>query len=187
LLSAGHEVVAVLTQPDRPSGRGRQLTESFVKKIAKQYNIPVLQPETLQDEKIQKILQNSTLQNIQPQKQDNAKATYSKKINKSDAILDWNKSAIELDCQIRAFIPWPIAYAKLGEQTIRIWRAQPLNSDVKENPGKIINVNKNGIDVATGKGILRLQLIQFSGGKPLEITGALNSKKDLFKQYDTFA
>lgn len=49
-----HEVVAVLTQPDRPSGRGMQLTASPVKKLAQQHGIPVLQPVTLKTEEAQK-------------------------------------------------------------------------------------------------------------------------------------
>ena len=47
ILSAGHEVVAVLTQPDRPAGRGLQLQESPVKRLAKAKHIPVLQPQSL--------------------------------------------------------------------------------------------------------------------------------------------
>ena len=47
ILSAGHEVVAVLTQPDRPAGRGLQLQESPVKRLAKANHIPVLQPQSL--------------------------------------------------------------------------------------------------------------------------------------------
>lgn len=49
-----HEVVAVLTQPDRPSGRGMQLTASPVKQLALQRGIPVLQPVTLKTEEAQK-------------------------------------------------------------------------------------------------------------------------------------
>ncbi|MDH2916997.1 MAG: methionyl-tRNA formyltransferase [Gallionella sp.] len=49
-----HEVAAVLTQPDRPSGRGMQLTASPVKQLAQQHGIPVLQPATLKTEEVQK-------------------------------------------------------------------------------------------------------------------------------------
>jgi len=47
LLSAGEEVAAVVTQPDRPAGRGQKLAESPVKRFARQHNIPVLQPEKI--------------------------------------------------------------------------------------------------------------------------------------------
>jgi len=51
-MEAGHSVVAVYTQPDRPAGRGRQLTASPVKRLAEECGIPVLQPETLRDDAV---------------------------------------------------------------------------------------------------------------------------------------
>lgn len=56
LLAAGHQVVAVLTQPDRPSGRGMQLTPSPVKQCALKHGLPVLQPLTLRQSEIQQTL-----------------------------------------------------------------------------------------------------------------------------------
>ena len=53
LMAAGHEVVLVLTQPDRPAGRGMKLTASPVKALALQHHLPVLQPETLKDVAVQ--------------------------------------------------------------------------------------------------------------------------------------
>ena len=47
LHDSGHTVLAVVTQPDRPKGRGRKLTPPPVKKTALQYGYPVLQPETV--------------------------------------------------------------------------------------------------------------------------------------------
>ncbi|HAF45299.1 MAG: methionyl-tRNA formyltransferase [Sideroxydans sp. GWF2_59_14] len=55
-LSKEHQVVAVLTQPDRPSGRGMQLTASPVKQLALQLALPVLQPATLKNEETQQEL-----------------------------------------------------------------------------------------------------------------------------------
>jgi methionyl-tRNA formyltransferase len=56
LLNSGHKILAVLTQPDRPAGRGMQLTASPVKKLALEYDIPVLQPASLKPEEIQQTL-----------------------------------------------------------------------------------------------------------------------------------
>lgn len=53
ILAAGLEVTYVLTQPDRPAGRGMQLQESAVKQLALQHHLPVVQPKTLRDEKVQ--------------------------------------------------------------------------------------------------------------------------------------
>lgn len=52
LLASPHQVIAVLTQPDRPAGRGRALQPSPVKALAVQHGIPVLQPETLKGTEI---------------------------------------------------------------------------------------------------------------------------------------
>jgi methionyl-tRNA formyltransferase len=56
LLGAGHQIVAVLTQPDRPSGRGMKQTASPVKELAQQYGILLLQPDTLKAESVQQLL-----------------------------------------------------------------------------------------------------------------------------------
>jgi len=56
LLANNHEVAAVLTQPDRPSGRGMQLAPSPVKQVAVQYGIPVMQPHTLRSAEVQQQL-----------------------------------------------------------------------------------------------------------------------------------
>lgn len=53
LLAAGHEACAVLTQPDRPAGRGMKLTPSPVKALASRHGLPVLQPSTLRDPAMQ--------------------------------------------------------------------------------------------------------------------------------------
>ena len=51
LLGGGHEVAAVVTQPDRPRGRGKSLVMSPVKETALKHGIPVLQPERIKKDK----------------------------------------------------------------------------------------------------------------------------------------
>ena len=58
LIAAGHEILVVLTQPDRPKGRGMKLTPSPVKILALQHNLPVWQPESLKDETVQQQLRD---------------------------------------------------------------------------------------------------------------------------------
>jgi len=53
LIDAGHQIVMVLTQPDRPAGRGMKLTASPVKQLAQQYQLPVFQPESLKPDEVQ--------------------------------------------------------------------------------------------------------------------------------------
>ena len=58
LIEAEHEILAVLTQPDRPKGRGMKLTPSPVKTLALQHNLPVWQPENLKDVAVQQQLRD---------------------------------------------------------------------------------------------------------------------------------
>lgn len=297
LLTTEHTIIAVLTQMDRPKGRGQKLTQSPVKETAlayQAYPIPVYQPLSLKDPEQQQLLKElqpdvmvvvsyglilppqvlsipkygcinvhvsllpkwrgaapiqrailagdtetgvtimqmdkgldtgdiltiqrcpiantdtsetlhhkladlgaktliETLEKLEknelsPIKQDNANATIAPKITKEEALIDWSKSAREIDCQIRAFNPWPVAFTRLKEETIRIFKAVPqVPEESKKNmsaepPGTIIAVDKNSIHVATHNGILSLLEIQLSGGKRLPVRDILNSKASLFQK-----
>ncbi len=98
---------------------------------------------------------------IVPRPQDDASAMYAGKIAKSDAPLDLTRSAVSLERQVRAFNPWPVADAELTDgQRLRIWQAAAVDVDVAASPGTILAAGAAGIDVATGKGLLRLERIQ---------------------------
>lgn len=118
---------------------------------------------------------------VKPIPQDDFLSCYAKKIIKEEGLIDWNLSAVELDRKIRAFNQWPVAFAVLSGNTIRIWQAEPLNKTIKNVPiGTILEANKWGIDVVTGNGILRLLKLQLSGGKVLSAEELLNAKHDMF-------
>lgn len=117
--------------------------------------------------------------------QSNFNSTYAEKITKEEAKIDWQKSAEEISRMVRAFNPWPIAYTQIAEQTLRIWQAMPLTAlsttlNTKKSCGTILNAGTQGIDVQTGDGILRLQMIQFPGGRALPVSEILKSKKEFF-------
>lgn len=116
--------------------------------------------------------------------QTNIGIIYAHKITKEEGKIDWTKSAKELDCMIRAFNPWPIAYTEISAKNIRIWQAEPLSSQtidlVNIQPGTIVQSSKQGIDVVTGDGLLRLLKLQLPGSKPLPILDILNAHQQLF-------
>ncbi len=103
--------------------------------------------------------------------------TYASKLTKAEAQIDWNKTAHQIDCQIRAFNPWPVAYSMLQEQRIRIWDAHVLATHSPERPGTMVQISPEGIDVACGKEtLLRLRVLQLDNGKALPVSALLQGR-----------
>ncbi|NNM14551.1 MAG: methionyl-tRNA formyltransferase, partial [Gammaproteobacteria bacterium] len=285
LHGAGHTIVAVLTQPDRPAGRGRKLQASPVKQAALALGLEVLQPLSLRKAAIKKQLRrlqadamivaayglilpqsvldiprlgclnihasllprwrgaapiqraieagdkqsgitimqmdagldtgdilsmhpvpispNETSQSLHdtlaslgaeaivgtlnkrahdklaPQTQDDALATYAKKLNKAEALINWNDSAASIERKVRAFDPWPCAYTLHNNQNLRVWKAQvqEIQKQVAKNyiPGEVIASTHAGIDVQTGAGVLRLLEVQESGRKRMPVSAFINA------------
>lgn len=268
IVAAGHHIPLVLTQPDRPAGRGMVLQASPVKRLALDLGLPVFQPPTLRDTQVQAaiaavgadlmvvaayglILPQAVLDlprlgciNIHasllprwrgaapiqrailagdaetgvcimqmeagldtgpvlsrgsvPIADDDTAASlhdrlaalgacltvdvlarlplpaepqasvgvsYAAKIEKAEARLDWQRSALELDRQIRAFNPFPGAQALHGETVIKLWQARPESGTGA--PGTILSADRHGILVACGEGALRVLELQKAGGKRL--------------------
>nr|VFK48256.1 MAG: methionyl-tRNA formyltransferase [Candidatus Kentron sp. TC]VFK50646.1 MAG: methionyl-tRNA formyltransferase [Candidatus Kentron sp. TC]VFK63948.1 MAG: methionyl-tRNA formyltransferase [Candidatus Kentron sp. TC] len=109
-----------------------------------------------------------------PIPQDHARATYAKRIVKAEGELDWNRAAVELERQVRAFVPWPIAYARFDDQVLRIWKSGVVASSGNAPPGTVIASSPMGIDIAAREGALRLLTVQKSGAKPISIADFLN-------------
>jgi methionyl-tRNA formyltransferase len=271
LIVAGHDIVMVLTQPDRPAGRGMQLRASPAKQLALQHDLNVYQPASLKPEaikttiaamqsdamvvaaygliiptvvlgmpkqgcfnihgsllprrrgaapihrailagdaetgvtimevvpkldagamiskKVIPVLETDTTQTLHDaishhgailmseamltlqetgrlnaEQQDETLVTYAHKVEKTESILDWRKTAVELSRQIRAFNPFPVATTKFREGTCRIWFATVLNENATAKTGEIIALDQH-IDVACGQQVLRIQELQMPGGK----------------------
>lgn len=285
LLDAKLDVIACLTQPDRPQGRGLKLTASPVKKLAMEFNVPVLQPSSLKPAAAQHeliklkpdlmivlayglilpqavldiplrgcinihgsilprwrgaapiqhaILAGDTETGITTMQmnagldtgdilkiypcailptdttgelfsrltalsqtaildtlselaagkivatpQNDAFATYAHKIDKQDAKIDWNLSAMEIDRRIRAYNPWPVAFTNLIDQTVRIWRSEISATATTKTPGSIIAIDPQGIEVATGVGTLRILQLQFPGKKVLTAPDVCHAHQEL--------
>jgi len=105
---------------------------------------------------------------IVPHPQPDLGVTYAAKIDKSEAPLDWRLPAAQLARQVRAFNPFPGATASLDEQMIKVWRAEEVNAATSDaGPGTVTGVDRQGIVVVCGKGLLRLTELQKAGGKRL--------------------
>jgi len=115
-----------------------------------------------------------------PIAQDNAASSYAKKIDKHEAEINWQQTADEIDRTVRAFNPWPVAHTMINNISLRIFQAQPLTEKSNQKPGTILKADKQGIDIATGNGVLRLLQIQLPGARCLSVADVLHSKADLF-------
>jgi len=283
LLDAGHTVLAVYTQPDRPAGRGRKVAQSPVKTFALEHGLPVHQPTSLKTGEeagklralkpeamiviayglilpvsilnipkygcinvhasllprwrgaapIQRAIEAGDAQTgvtimqmnegldtgamlaaaetpisendtsaslhdrlgelgaqllvetlarlqrreLQPQPQDNPRATYAAKLKKEEARLDWNSDARVLARRIRAFNPWPVAYTTLDGQTLRLWMAHAeKNNAVRSVPGAVLSASADGLRVQCAPGALRITQLQLEGGKILDARAFLNGR-----------
>jgi methionyl-tRNA formyltransferase len=103
--------------------------------------------------------------------------TYAPKIRKEEALMDWSRAAIELDRQVRAFNPWPIAETRWQGQQLRIWEAALIDATTDARPGTVIVSGADGVDVATGAGALRLIRLQLPGRKPLYAPEFVNAHR----------
>ncbi|MBK8320334.1 MAG: methionyl-tRNA formyltransferase [Betaproteobacteria bacterium] len=270
IVDAGHEVALVLSQPDRPAGRGMTLQASPVKKLALEKGIEVFQPLSLKDaaaqEKIAAVgaevmvvaayglilpqvvldmprfgclnihasllprwrgaapIQRALLAGdaasgvcimqmeagldtgpvllrgafpiapddtsvtlhdrlaalgaqlivaalgklpLPAESQPTEGVTYAHKIEKAEALIDWTKRAAELDRHLRAFNPFPGAQAVFAGQTVKLWRATPV--EASGEIGQILAVDRSTIVVACGEGALAISELQKAGGKRLPV------------------
>jgi methionyl-tRNA formyltransferase len=281
ILAAGHTVPLVLTQPDRPAGRGMKLQASAVKQLALQHDIPVSQPLSLRRDgkypddaaAAQKAIDNAqadvmvvaayglilpqwTLDaprlgclnihasllprwrgaapihraieagdaqtgvvimqmdvgldtgdmlltqvcdiapddttaslhdrladiggslvvraladaqagHLQAIQQPEVGITYAHKIEKAEALVNWQESADVIGRRVRAFNPFPAACTQWGADVIKLWRATVETTPHHQAPGTVLSADAHGVRVACGNGVLCVNELQRAGGKRL--------------------
>lgn len=275
LIDEGCEIVGVLTQPDRPAGRGKKLTASPVKLLALQHDLDVLQPPTLRDPDCQAQLAGLSPELIvvvayglmipaevlslpamgcwnihasllprwrgaapiqraieagdaqtgvcimrmeetldtgpvyyrlstdigpedtggslhdrlaamgaealryclraaadgelpEPEPQDDAQAVYARKLSKSEAQLDWQQPARVLARQVRAFNPWPVSWCEIGQQRLRIWQAEAVDTREPLAPGQWFGA-ADSLLIGTSDQALSILELQRAGGQKMPI------------------
>lgn len=114
---------------------------------------------------------------LTPEVQDENQACYAKKLHKNEAAIDWQQPAAKIAGQIAAFNPWPVAQTEWQGDKLRLWQAQALEESTTDSPGSVIRAAKEGIDIATGEGVLRVLRLQRPGGKPQAAADFINANK----------
>jgi methionyl-tRNA formyltransferase len=281
LLDSPHDVVAVYTQPDRPSGRGRKTHASPVKQLAQLHDIAVYQPASLKSAEAQQALaalqpdlmvviayglilpaavlalprlgcvnvhasllprwrgaapiqrailagdketgvclmqmdagldtgpvlastrcaiqaddsasqlhdrlaqQGAQLLSdnlvaieqsaLESRQQDEALACYASKLEKAEARINWIMAADEILRCIQAFNPWPVAETRYGDRQLRIWDARVIAGEADALPGTVLVADKEGIEVACGKGRLQILKLQLPGGRAVSAGEFINA------------
>ena len=280
---AGHEVLLVLSQPDRPAGRGMKLTASAVSECAHMLGLPVEKPQSLKNTEAQALIRaacdrgaeimvvaayglllpqlvldmprlgcinihgsllprwrgaapvqraieagdtetgidimqmeagldtgpvllekriaiapNDTsaslfaklttlgcdaivealahLPTLTPQPQATIGVTYARKIDKSEATIDWMLAADVIERRVRAFDPFPGCEAQINNEKLKVWQAFSAKNSLKAAPGVVIDVSVDVLTVACGEGALTIQEVQRPGGKRISVKQYLQAQ-----------
>lgn len=280
LIAAGHEITLVVSQPDKPKGRGHELAPTPVKETALKHGLKVFQPKRLKDPETIRTLEETpadaivviafgqivpasilhmkkygcinvhgsllpkyrgaapiqwavidgeresgvtimqmdegldtgdmllkgsvvldeketsgslfdklsalgaslcveALEKLEkgeltPEKQGESPTEYARMLTKEMGELDFSRDAVTLERLIRGFNPWPSAYTRLGDKTLKIWAADVCEKqDPKSRPGTVTEVAKQDFTVACGEGALKITELQLQGKKRMDTAAFL--------------
>ncbi|WJG09475.1 methionyl-tRNA formyltransferase [Aliiglaciecola sp. LCG003] len=128
------------------------------------------------------------LEQLSPETQQDDAANYAQKLSKQEAKIDWHLDATQLERNIRAFNPWPVAYFSIaaeghGNLDIKVWGASVVELPPQHQQlldGEIIRADKQGILVKAGSNGLLINSLQLPGKKAMPVRDILNAKKEWF-------
>ena len=113
---------------------------------------------------------------IQAVPQDDAQATYVKKIPKSMGEIDWTMSAVAIERLVRGLNPWPSAYTHWNGKMLKIWEAEvlPQSADAKKGePAEVLEADHDTFTIQTGDGVLKICSLQLEGKKRMDVASFL--------------
>lgn len=111
---------------------------------------------------------------LNPEKQDDTKSCYAKMLTKELGLIDWKKSAVELERLIRGLNSWPSAYTSFRGKTLKVWEAEVMEQNSNSAVGQVVDISGGDIFVQTGNGILKLVEVQLEGKKRMKADAFLN-------------
>ena len=104
--------------------------------------------------------------------------TYAEKILKNEAEIDWGLSANQIDCQIRAFNPFPGAVSTLAGNVIKFWSSRIPKKNVcidTGSIGEVLGFSENGVYIQCGQGVVEVFEMQKPGGKKMSAKTCIQS------------
>lgn len=179
LMDAGLDTGPILSQTRLPIGE-RDTAGSLSERLA-QAAAPLL-AQTLRD---------WLGGEIDPQLQDESRATVTRLIQKEDGRIDWSRPAVEIWRQVRASNPRPGAFTLLNGETLHVWQAWPLPEETGAEPGTVLALDaaqqaalrEQGVDagfgVQAGSGTLAVCEVQRAGKRALSGTEFLRGMREL--------
>lgn len=125
---------------------------------------------------------------LSPTPQDDSQASYAPKIIKDDAKINWDQPSATIDCIIRGYNPWPMAYCHYQDSNIKVLSGSILAaSNAAHPPGTIVRIDKQGIAVACKEGVYNIEQLQIPGRKAMSVAQWLNGSKQRIKVGETFS
>jgi methionyl-tRNA formyltransferase len=89
-------------------------------------------------------------------------------------VIDWRQPAWRIERRVRAFNPWPVAHTRYENANLRIWEAHAIEGLAAE-PGTVMSATREGVDVATGEGLLRITRLQMPGKRAMSAADFINA------------
>ena len=114
---------------------------------------------------------------VKPVKQDEARSNYARMLKKEDGQINWNRPAEEIGRLVRGMDPWPSAFTYYRGKQFKIWKAQAVDGGTEGLlPGTIAQIEKQGIWIACGSGMLQVTEAQMEGKKRMSAADLMNGR-----------
>jgi methionyl-tRNA formyltransferase len=114
---------------------------------------------------------------IRPIPQDHSKKTLAPILKKEDGFINWSKTPIEIKNHVRGMSPWPVATTRLFGETIKIYRVEELEGEVKTDPGVVVGTKSDGIVVSALGGNIVIKELQAPGKKRMLAAEFIRGRK----------
>jgi len=111
---------------------------------------------------------------LAPEKQDNSLATDAPMLSKLDGLVDWSRSAEDIDRLIRGLDPWPTAFCAVNGRKLQLYKPEVVFFSNNHPPGTLLRADREGLLVSTSKGCLLIKEVKPEGKKRMSVEAYLN-------------